>query len=604
MNVSTAPENILDPPATKIISASAGSRPRTFSPRWLLALAFGLTLVTYLQVWRFDFVYDDHLQIENNPKIRAWNHVGGYFTSHLWANVGNFDRSSNYYRPLFLVWLRLNHALFGLRASFWHATSLALHLLVVWLVYRAALRLLELMAWEEALRQTTAALTALIFALHPVHIEPVVWISASSELLLTIFFLLAFTAYAHSRLRAGPRRRLAVAASLACFCLALMAKETALMLAPVLLGCEVMLERTEGRGSTRWRSLTRAAAAIVPWVAVAAGYLIVRHAVLGEFGHTQVPLGNDVVLKTLPALLWFYARHLLWPYPLAVLYDVFYVDSVHSRQFLVPLLAMLPLAAALWAVCRGSRAAKVAALWMGVTLLPVLDVSLLRFNTLAQDRYLYLPSFGFCLLVALALGRLCAAPRLARVALYAVLALTTAAGVLAAREAAPWENDFLLFGHAVAVSPRNAMAKTSLASELLLRGENDRALQLLRESYAIDSYAWTTSFNLGYLYFTAGDLPHAEQFFQRAIWLDPHNRNQFLLLGLTQKRSAHFADAAVTLAKTAEIWPEAPLVHLSLGEVLEQQGRYDEARRQYEQELNGQRPEAARAALARLARHP
>jgi tetratricopeptide (TPR) repeat protein len=365
-----------------------------------------------------------------------------------------------------------------------------------------------------------------------------------------------------------------------------------------------MVRRTEGRVSSWWRSLTRAAAAIVPWAAVAAGYLIVRHAVLGEFGHTQVPLGNDVVLKTLPALLWFYARHLLWPYPLAVLYDVFYVDSVHARQFLVPLLAMLPIAAALWAACRGSRAAKVATLWMGVTLLPVLDVSLLRFNTLAQDRYLYLPSFGFCLLVALALGRLCAAPRLARVALYAVLALTAASGVLAAREAAPWENDFLLFGHAVAVSPRNAMAKTSLASELLLRGENDRALQLLRESYAIDSYAWTTSFNLGYLYFTVGDLPQAEQFFQRAIWLDPHNRNQFLLLGLTQKRSAHFADAAVTLTKTAEIWPEAPLVHLSLGEVLEQQGRYDEARRQYEQELNGQGPEAARAALARLARRP
>lgn len=601
MKLLAEPEKICDPHAMSPVSVPAASPARTFSPRWLLALAFALTLLTYLQVWRFDFVYDDHLQIENNPKIRDWNHVGGYFTSHLWANVGNFDRSSNYYRPLFLLWLRLNYALFGLRASWWHAGSLALHLLVVWLVYRAALRLLELMADEEATRQTTAALTALIFSLHPVHVEPVVWISASSELLLAIFFLLAFTAYAHSRLREGPGRCLGMAASLACFCLALLAKETALMLVPVLLGCEVTVRRARSRASSWWESLTRAAAAIVPWVAVALGYLVVRHGVLGEFGHTQVPLGNDVVVKTLPTLLWFYARHLLWPYPLAVLYDVFYVDSVHSRQFLIPLLAMLPVTAVLWAVCRGSRAAKVATLWMGVTLLPVLDVSLLRFNTLAQDRYLYLPSFGFCIFVALLFERLCAVPRFTRVGGYAVIGLTAIAGVLTAKEATPWENDLLLFGHAVAVSPRNAMAKTSLASELMMRNENDRALQLLRVSYAIDSYAWTTSFNLGYLYFTLGNLPQAEQFFQRAIWLDPHNRNQFLLLGLTQKRSAHLADAAVTLTKTAEIWPEAPLIHLSLGEVLEQQGRYDEARRQYEQELSGQHPEAARAALARLA---
>jgi protein O-mannosyl-transferase len=600
MKLSTAPEKILNPHAVKFIAVPAATRPQALSARWLLALAFGLTLLTYLQVWRFDFVYDDHLQIVNNPKIRAWNYVGGYFTSQLWANVGNFDRSSNYYRPLFLFWLRLNYALFGLQASWWHAASLALHLLVVWLAYRAALRLLELMAYEDAMRRTTAALAALIFALHPVHVEPVAWISASSELLLTIFFLLAFTAYVDSRLQAGRRRGMAV--SLAFFGVALLAKETALMLVLVLVGCEVLVRRTQNRDSNWWWSFARDSATIGPWGAVAVVYLVVRRLVLGELGHAQVLLGNHVVLKTLPALLWFYARHLLWPYPLALLYDVFYVDSVHSPQFVIPALAMLPIAAAIWAACRRSCAAQLATLWMGVTLLPVLDVSLLRFNALAQDRYLYLPSFGFCIVVALLLARLYNAQRFHRAALYAVLALTAAMSVLAAREVAPWENDVLLFGNAVAVSPGNAMAKTSLASELMLRNENGRALQLLQESYALDSYAWTTSFNLGYLYFTLADLAQAERFFQHAIWLDSHNRNQFLLLGMTEKRMGNFADAVVTLTKTAEIWPEAPLVHLSLGEVLEQQGRYDEARYQFEQELKGPHSAAARAALAQLER--
>ena len=592
--------NILDRQAVKLVSASTAAPPGTFYPRWLLALAFGLTLLTYVQVWRFDFVYDDHLQIEDNSKIRDWRHVGEYFTTHLWANVGNFDRSSNYYRPLFLLWLRLNYALFRLRASWWHAASLALHLLAVWLAYCAALKLLKLMDYEEPAPQVTAALAALFFALHPVHVEPVAWLSASSELLLTIFFLLAFICYADSSV--PERRRSKIAASLAFFSLALAAKESALMLVPLLLGCELLVRRSHDPSCGWWRSFGQALRAIAPWLAVGFAYMVVRHAVLGEFGHTQVALSNEVVLKTLPALLWFYARHLLWPYPLAALYDVFYVDSVHSREFIVPLLALVPFTAVLWAACRRSRAAQLAALWMVVTLLPVLDVALLRFNTLAQDRYLYLPSFGFCLLVALLLGRLWTMPRSHRLTFYAALALAAAMAILTVREAAPWENDLLLYGNAVEVSPRNAMAKTSLASELMQHSENSRALQLLRESYAIDSYSWNTSFDLAYLYFTLGDLPHAEQFFQHAIGLDPHNRNQFLLLGLTQKRMGHFADAAATLAKTAEIWPEAPLIHLSLGDVLERQGRYDEARGQYEQEMNGPNAEAARAALVRLAR--
>ena len=241
-----------------------------------------------------------------------------------------------------------------------------------------------------------------------------------------------------------------------------------------------------------------------------------------------------------------------------------------------------------------------ASLWILLPLLPVLDVALLRFNALAADRYLYLPSFGFCLLAAMPLVRLAELPRLRQWSLAIVLAPAAVMGAAAARQVAPWENDLLLNENAVAVAPRNAFAKTMLATQLILRSENERALKLLLESYAIDSYAWTTSFNLGYLEFRLGDLPRAERFFQRAIWLDPHNRNQFLMLGLTQKRMGNFAGAAATLERTAEIWPEAPLVHLSLGETLEQQGHYDQARREYEMELRGKDAAAARGALARL----
>jgi len=590
---------VASPPAqspaipTRVTEAAPRRSPP--SPRLLLGLALGLSLLCYAQVWRFNFVYDDDFQIVSNTKIQSWSHLRGYFTSHLWANTGNFDRATNYYRPLFLVWLRLNYALFGLDAACWHASSLALHLLAVWLAYLAALRLLALADWDGSQRRAIAAVAALIFALHPAHIEPVAWLSAASELLLAIFFLLAFLAYAESR---SGGKRLWILVSVASFALALLTKETAIMFLPLLLGCE--LARREQKGNLL-RRLGRGLASSASWAGVAVVYLLVRRAVLGSLGHTQVQVGTAVVLKTLPALLWFYVRHLLWPWPLAEFYDMFYVNSVRAREFVVPALAMAMVMLALAAWARRSRAALMAALWILLPLLPVLDVALLRFNVLTADRYLYLPSFGFCVLAAMLLVRLAELPHLRQWALGIVLLPAGLMGASAARQVGPWENDLLLYENAVEVAPRNAFAKTLLATQLILRSENQRALKLLLESYALDSYAWTTSFNLGYLEFRLGDLPQAQRFFQRAIWLDPHNRNQFLMLGLTQKRMGDLAGATATLQKTAEVWPQAPLVHLSRGEALEQEGRYDEARREYEMELSGTNPAAARHALARLA---
>jgi len=130
------------------------------SPRFLLAIALVLTLLSYIAICRFDFVYDDHQQIEANPAIRTWERLPSYFTSHLWANAAN-QQSSNYYRPLFLVWLRLNYLVFGTHAAGWHATSLLLHLLATFLVYVAARNLLKMSGMESP--ETVAAIAAVIF---------------------------------------------------------------------------------------------------------------------------------------------------------------------------------------------------------------------------------------------------------------------------------------------------------------------------------------------------------------------------------------------------------------------------------------------------------
>lgn len=571
--------------------------PGLISPRILLGLALGLSLLAYIPALRFSFVYDDQYQIVNNPNIRDWSHLHGYFTSQLWANAGS-DWVSNYYRPLFLTWLRVNYALFGAQAALWHATSIVLHLLAIGLVFVAARELLELLGCETGRANMTAALAALLFGLHPVHTEAVAWISASSELLLTIFCLGAFASYCKAR--RSEKSLPWVAASVALFATALLTKETALLLLVVVLVCEWARASRTGFGArvaerlgSVWRTL--------PWAATAALYLVVRRLALGELGHTQVALPLGTVFKSVPALLWFYCRHLLWPTQLSELYDVSYVSSIRSPQFLLPALGVGVVVAGLFALSRRSSVGLLASVWMAATLVPVLDVAVLRPDALVADRYLYLPSFGFCLLVGMLLHRLSTTARMSRsVALAAVALLALVMGVVTTRELAPWENDLLLFQNAVRVAPHNAFANANLGAQMLMRGEGEPARQLLLASYAIDPHAWMTAYNLAYVYYGLGDLEHAEFFARRAIAIDAHNKNQYMMLAVILKRRSRWDEAEAAFRKAMEVWPQAPLAHLSLAEVLEQQGRYDEALSEFQEELNGSNSGPARQGMARV----
>src|SRR6202163_3118634 len=157
-------------------------------PALLLPL-LGLTaFVVYCGSLSFEFVWDDWPQIANNPIIRTWSNLPRAFGSDLWYHVA---RHQVYYRPLFVAWSMLNYTLFGVRPWGWDLGAVLLHVgavvAVFWLVRRLGLEY-----W-------TAALAALIFALHPVHIEPVTWISAASDTMVTILAVLAFAAFLNGR---------------------------------------------------------------------------------------------------------------------------------------------------------------------------------------------------------------------------------------------------------------------------------------------------------------------------------------------------------------------------------------------------------------------
>ena len=144
----------------------APSIPKDARPqdRYFVGLLLVITAMTYLDSLRYDFVYDDIGQILLNPFIKSWSYLPRYFLSPLWQHASP-QALGNYYRPLFLLWSRVNYSMFKTQPFGWHATTVLLHLLVTGLVY--------LVVREMTVRAGVAWLTALIFGVHPIHHEVV-----------------------------------------------------------------------------------------------------------------------------------------------------------------------------------------------------------------------------------------------------------------------------------------------------------------------------------------------------------------------------------------------------------------------------------------------
>jgi 4-amino-4-deoxy-L-arabinose transferase-like glycosyltransferase len=544
------------------------------------------TFLAYAATLGFGFVFDDRAGIVGNDAIRAWRYLPSYFTSHVWS-YRYPHLLSNYYRPLFLLWLRLNETLFGLRAWGWHLTSVAAHLAVTLLVYRLGFRLTR--------DSGVAAAGALVFGLHSVHIEAVAYVSGVPEPLSAMFVLAAFLAWWRSR-RPGPRLGW-LAASVALYAAGLLSKESGLML-PVFIAVFAWIYAPVDGGEARSGERLRAAlVAVAPFLAVTLAYLPVRVLALKGFAHTVTPLPISTELFTIPSVVLFYLRLLVWPARLSCYYDTPYVSAPTLQGFVLPLGVVTAVAVALvlwyrWTRQRSreeSRALGFASLWMALAILPVLNFRLLPEGEIAHDRYLYLPSVGFSILVGLAWrqARFRHARVLARPARAAALgvAFCVLMAFATMRLSLFWSDDLSLNFRAHEIAPCNVSATTSLAAAAADRGMVPAAQVLYRQALESHPGFWRANVNLAYLYYQEGNFPEAVRYFERSAAADPTDGDQFLYLGLALMHLSRLAEAEGAIRTALLVRPHGHSYHLGLSLVLKQAGKLAEARHEFEAAL-------------------
>jgi Flp pilus assembly protein TadD len=545
-------------------------------PFYRLAVSGALlvTAAVYLEAAFFDFVYDDFEQIVYNPGIKSWDLAIGYFKSHVWAQSGSV--LPLYYRPVFMLWLRANHALFGLHPLYWHLAAVVLHLLSCLLLYFFVRRLTE--------DRWVAVVAVLLFGLHPAHLEAVAWISGATETLMAVLLFGSLLCHLKHRDSGETKTDRWHVASLILAFLAVLAKETAFVMPALVFSYEWIFRQLEGSRKVRLLSALRAA---TPYVLISLVFVVLRTLALKHLTPPHTTAGLDSVLLAWPKVIAFYGSHLLFPFRLSVFYKLVTVTHPGFQNFILPLILMSVGAATL---CYGSLRSRVFAflsVWGAIMLVPMLNVTLLYNVENVHDRYLYLPSAAFCVMLASLLARLKDIGSTGT-ALAGLMLIAAGYTFVTVSELKYWRNDYVLAQHGVTLSPGHAIAPQLLGNVYIRQQRVAEAIPFLVEALDAQPDNVDTLCSLGFCYSEMNALPLAEECVTRAVALNGAEPRAHLLLGIVRFKQKRLAEAEAEIRRGIELQhvsTGAMLFHYYLGNVLHAKGDVQGAIREYRLEL-------------------
>lgn len=592
-------------------------RPRRI-PGLSILLVLLLAVLPYLNMLGHGFLDEDRRLIVANDYIRGGAGPAVFFTGDFWEGFN--EGRSNTYQPLTMLSFALHHQLGGLNAFACRQANLLLHL--------AACLLLLLVLRRQLPRGMLALTATLLFALHPVHTDAVTAVLGRSQLLGATLFIGAWLAHLASRTSDGHQWKRSARYALlagALFLLALLADGTTVALLPVVLLADLLRQRRPapppppaGKDPTddedffkpdRTPALTflgplgrRLAGS--PWISYAgltaalAQYLALRRQALGSlFGGGEIPFLDNplasadapVRLATAVKVLGEYLRLLIWPLDLSTDYafnQVRLVTSPADPGFLAAAVACFALLVAA-AVLAGSTRGRIPAfgiLFFFCTIIPAGNF-LVPLGEIMSERLLYLPSLGFCLVLASLLCRIGPAPepgrprRPLKMALMALLVALIFAGygVRTVTRNRDWRDECVLLRCAALVSPDSARVHGRLGTRQFERDEFSLAARSLERAVAIHPDYPVALYMLGRARIELGDLEGAREALARVAERRPDDPGVLLALGAVCFRLDRPEEAAELFRRSLALAPDNVHARQSLGICLNRLGRHEEA---------------------------
>lgn len=583
--------------ATKRSAAPAPSKKQRQFPGLATALGFAVAAVAlYSGTLSYGFVWDDPISVQRwLPALPTW--WSAFFPP---ANIPQFP--ADYYRPLQLLSYRLDRAVGGGAPWAFHLDVVLLHALATVLVFRTGARFLgpsPSSAWA-------AAAAAALFAAHPIHTESVAWMAARPDVMVTCAGLGALLAYWHPGWSAWLRASTASGLVL----VALLCKENAAALLLMIPASTLILPLSNEREARRRPTFNRAE--LLPFAAAAVVYLILRTAGAGSGAIPATALPANPVAALIGAT-GSYLRLLVLPYPQSA-----YVTDLWDTgpALLVSLLIVAAFAAITFhSWRRDDRPLLFALLWIVVTLAPSLAATAKAAIAPLAERYLYLPSVGFCWAAGLLAVRAGTHRQFGRIAQAgAVIVLIAAAAATMSRNRV-WNDNVTLWSDTAQKNPTSGLPLRSLAAVTLERGDSAAAEGMFRDALARSNDAhglYVIHNNLGTIALNRGDETAAEGYYRRALSFESAP-DCIYNLGLIELRRALnpelAAEARAQKQQAArELFEQALAsspydadIHIALAQAAEAMADKRTARRHFEEALRlGVPPTTAAAVRRRL----
>jgi len=533
---------------------------RIFSPRGrVLIFAVVLTAVTilaYRPAWHGGFLWDDDDYIIKNELLTApdgWQRI--------WFSL---DSPSQYF-PFTYSTFRIEHALWGLNTTGYHWVNLLLHVGSALLVWAVLARLRVPGAW----------LAAAIFALHPVQVESVAWITERKNVLMGFFFLLTLLAWIVFVDERTRRPWLFYCLALVCYVLALSAKATACTL-PAALFLILWLQK---------KPITmRRVIQILPFVVLGIGMGLL--AIWWERYHQGTNRGLFTFLSPIERILlasraiWFYLSKIFWPSNLTFIYPRWNISPANLIDY-IWLVAGIAACVVIYFLRRYvGRGVEGAAAFFVATLSPVLGfVMLFTFRyTFVADHYQYLACIGPIALASAGIVNLSDKFAQYRGVIVSVALLVVASlGTLTWRQAATYTDIETLWRTTLARNPECWMAQTNLGLVLLQKGEIDDGIAHYRSALQMQPDSWDAEYNLGTALLGKGQVDEAILHCEKAVAMRPTDPDAQVSLGDALFQKGRIDEAMAHYQKAITVHPDHFLARYSLGHALLEKGELDSA---------------------------
>ncbi|MDJ0884481.1 MAG: tetratricopeptide repeat protein, partial [Desulfobacterales bacterium] len=540
----------------------------------LCASLMFLLLLPYLQVRHHEFVdFDDYLYIVDNPYINDGISVDGL----IWAF--NFrDNDKYYWRPLAWVSHMLDFELFGPDAGWHHLINVLLHLTNTLCLY--------VLLFAMTGRARRAALVAALFALHPINVESVAWVTERSNVLSTTAGLITLLLYVRYTRQPSRNRYLSVFFS---FLLCLLVKPILVTLPFLMILLDLWpLNRFDARSTPRFappRPVRMIIVEKIPLIFLTGFAIWLSLQRLGSVDSTQ-PVAVTLRLANAVVAYVQYLINLLYPVNLAAFYP--FPKSIPMWKTVGALLVLAAISGMVVARVKKKPYLFVGWFWFTGTLFPTCGLVQAGLWPELADRWAYFPAIGLFLLVVWwgmdFAERLSGTMR--KLALVPVVTVAMAMAVVTWGQIGHWTNSIRLFERMLAKTHANAVAHNNLGTSLIKKGQSDKARQHFLSAIEINPGFAMAYFNLGKIARDNGETTKAIGWYEKAIGVQPNIYPVHIALGNAYFKIDNFTQSWHHYAEAIRIDPDGGALPFNgLGGILAKTGQLDKAAQMFQKAL-------------------